>query len=287
MLNQDSNKAPYLVSLLGNPLSHSLSPVIHNSSFAKQGLGLHYFLCPCNEASLNIPIALIRDGIFLGSNVTIPHKKNVIPFLDELSPSAEFVNAVNTISRVKDGDVIKLRGDNTDVEGFFKPLEGHVSHLKSARTLVIGTGGSARAVAYSLLTRLGDVRLTISSRTQLGAETFAEVFNGKNSEWKSVHASTIEELDSQDFDLIVNATPLGMHPHTNASPCPDSWKFREEQIVYDLIYNPDETLLLKRARQDGATTLNGLEMLIQQAAASYKIWTGREMDLAEVRKNLV
>ena len=235
---------------------------------------------------MKIPIGLIRDGLILGSNVTIPHKKNVIPFLDELSPSANFVDAVNTISRVKLGDQIILKGDNTDVVGFIKPLEEHGSQLESSRVLIMGTGGSARAVAYSLLTNLQEVSLTITSRTQEGAETFAENYKGKNPDWKSVKASTIEKLECQDFDLIVNATPLGMHPHTDASPCPDSWKFRQGQIVYDLIYNPGETLLLKKAKQDGATTLNGLEMLIQQAAASYKIWTGREMDLDEVRGSL-
>lgn len=283
MPTRNSNKAPRLISLLGNPLTHSLSPVIHNSSFVKQDLGLHYFLCPCNEASLEIPIGLIRDGLILGSNVTIPYKKKVIPFLDELSPSAKFVEAVNTISRVQVGDEIKLRGDNTDVVGFIKPLEEYNSLLKSARALIIGTGGSARAVAYSLLSNFPDLKLTISSRTEAGAETFAAIFSGHDPDWKAIEPATIDALDSQNYDLIVNATPLGMYPNTEASPCPQSWEFREGQIVYDLIYNPSETLLLRRAKKDGARTLNGLEMLIQQAAASYRIWTGRDMDLEAVR----
>jgi len=213
----------------------------------------------------------------LGSNVTIPHKKSVIAHLDELSPSADFIQAVNTISRVEIDGEVRLRGDNTDVIGFIRALDPYAADLRQSRILIMGTGGSARAVAYSLLTNFPEARIHVSSRSMESAESLVSRFENFSNESK-ILACTIDQVESKDIDLIVNTTPLGMHPKTEASPCP-SWTFREGQIVYDLIYNPEETLLLATAKKGGAIAINGMEMLIQQAAASYKIWTGREMEI--------
>ncbi len=269
-----------LVCLLGQPLSHSLSPTIHNASFAAQKLGLHYFLCPVDKGRLHVPLDMIRDGQILGSNVTIPHKNNVIPFLDELSPAAAAVEAVNTISRIeKEGKVI-LRGDNTDVIGFLEGLLEHEAQLEKARVLVLGTGGSSRAVVYSLHSAFPQAAISVSSRSLEKARSFTDSF-GKN-----LKPCVVNELSVADFDLIVNTTPLGMHPHLDACPVPEDWSFGSNQIVYDLIYNPAETLLLSKAKAGGAVAINGLEMLVQQAAASYQIWTGQNMDLDAAKRAL-
>lgn len=270
--------------LMGQPVGHSLSPLIHNTAFSLLDVGGHYSAHDVDPSSVASAVASIDGTTVIGANVTIPYKQAVIPFLDELTPIAQEAGAVNTIFRRKG----RLIGENTDVEGFLAPLEAlrySSSRLTGAstvallpshpRVLILGSGGAARAVALASRMHLGTSRIRITARNRATARAIPY---GEAIDWED------RKIAAEEADLIVNATPIGMVPSTQASPLPDDVEFRENQIVYDLIYNPDPTMLLRRAAKDGATTIGGLPMLLGQAAAAFKIWTGQEMPIVEVEK---
>lgn len=274
-----------LVALLGDPVEHSLSPLIHNSAFAAQKLNFAY-------AALRVERERVRDAVrgllalnFVGANVTVPHKQAVVPHLDRLSPQAEAVGAVNTIvCCARDGALI---GDNTDVAGFLAPLLDLADRLRGARMMILGSGGAARAIAYALLTTFEPARLTLAARTPSKARRLAADL----SQHDVRGALDMESMESAEAAvrsarLIVNATPLGMHPAVSDSPWPNADDFTSEHIVYDVVYNPEETRLLRAAAARGAATIGGLEMLVGQAAASYALWTGQEMPIDAVKTAL-
>ncbi|NBC16665.1 MAG: shikimate dehydrogenase, partial [Bacteroidetes bacterium] len=224
----------------------------------------------------------------LGANVTIPHKQAVVPHLDALSPQAAAVGAVNTIVREEAADgTVRLRGDNTDVAGFLAPLDSFAEALTGAEMLIFGAGGAARAVAYALLTTLAPARLTLSARRPAQAERLAADLSAYDPEG-ALQAIALDDAAAavRSSRLLVNATPLGMHPHTDGTPWPSAEDFSDEQIAYDLVYNPETTRFLHDAAARGATTIGGLAMLIAQAAASYRQWTDRAMPLDVVRAAL-
>ena len=269
--------------LIGHPLSHSKSPELHRGFLAECGLSGDYALYPIPPDDMDTLKALldrVRSGEIQGLNVTIPHKQNVIPFLDELSETAETIGAVNTIY-AKDG---KLFGENTDAEGFwrdlqnllrpdrFSPLEaGGVLTQKPVRSaLVLGAGGSARAVTYALLQHGWDV--TLASRRPEQAENLVTQYANKTSTI-ALNASAIHPLLST-FHLIVNTTPVGMSSHLQGSPYPKNLPFPPNAAIYDLIYNPAKTQLMKDAENAGLKTRGGMGMLVGQARLSFEIWTG-------------
>lgn len=223
---------------------------------------------------------------FVGSNVTIPHKQAVFELVDELSDQAKAVGAVNTIvSRYgKDGEVESLYGDNTDIRGFLDPLASHASRLKGEEMVIWGAGGAARAVAYAMLIEYEPASLTIVARNVEKAGLLAE-YLAEFDQRGALKVASFDDATPQvrNSRLLVNATPLGMHSRADETPWKTSQDFSTGQIVYDLIYNPQNTRLLKEAANRGALTLGGLEMLIQQAAASYQQWTNQEMPLKVVR----
>jgi shikimate dehydrogenase len=278
-----------LVTLLGYPLSHSLSPVIHNTAFRAQGINMVYLCLPVPPEALPDVLAGLRAARFVGSNVTIPHKRAVLDRVDELSDRARSVGAVNTIvCRPADGDALPLLfGDNTDVAGFLAPLAAHSSRVQGESVVVFGAGGSARAVVYALLTELAPSRLWIAARNMERAEALAAEF---------ARCDTRGALDVCDLAdagahvrasrLLVNTTPLGMQPDTDVTPWPIVADFQAGQIAYDLVYNPRVTRFLREASACNVATVGGLDMLIEQAAASYVQWTGLEMPREAVRRAL-
>lgn len=274
-----------MVTLLGDPVEHSLSPLIHNTAFAAQDLNLIYTATRVRPARVQEAVRGLLGLDFLGANVTVPHKQTVIPYLHELSRCAKDVGAVNTIvCRHADG---VLFGDNTDVGGFLAPLLGWTDRLRGMPMTIFGSGGAARAIAYALLTTFEPSRLTLAARRPEAAEKLASDLTPFDPE----HVIAAQDLRSareavRQARLVVNATPLGMHPDTGTTPWPQEDDFGADHIVYDVVYNPRPTRLLREAKRRGATPVGGLKMLVSQAAASYAQWTGMEMPLEQVRSVL-
>lgn len=274
-----------LVGLLGYPVAHSLSPLIHNTAFRAQGLNTVYVAMPVVPTAVADAVVGLKALGFLGSNVTVPHKQAVLPLMDSLSPGAEAVGAVNTIVCRRTDDGVLLHGDNTDIAGFLGPLQPWADTLTGASMLVFGAGGAARAVVYALLGAFQPQRLTITSRTTSRAERLAAdlaVYDAGG----ALHVVPLAEAHTavRASRLLVNATPAGMSPHVDGTPWPEAAGFSKGQVVYDLIYKPEQTRLLREAAAAGAQTLGGLDMLILQAAASYVQWTGVDMPLDQVRE---
>jgi shikimate dehydrogenase len=263
--------------LIGYPLAHSLSPRIHNEAIKNCGLECNYLLYPIQSDDLqglkNI-LDKIRDGVLTGVNVTIPHKQNVVAFLDELTPVAKSIGAVNTIYMSKG----KLIGENTDSPGFLTDLNRILAaeHYKKGlvkKALVLGAGGSAHAITYALVNNGWNV--IISSRKPEQSERLIAQFPENNS------ALTRIDYDANGFNanildrfLVINATPVGMSPAIDKSPWPEGMPLPPVSVIYDLVYSPRETKFIKDARLAGHQAFNGLGMLVEQAALAFKIWTG-------------
>lgn len=264
--------------LTGFPLSHSLSPKIHASALQSCGLEGNYSLFPLHPddtQGLEDLLSQVRSDEIQGLNVTIPHKQNVIPFLDELTPTADAIGAVNSIY-VRNN---KLMGDNTDAPGFLADLKRLVdfSAFRShPSALVVGAGGSARAVIYALLNERWDV--TVAARRVEQACELAKQF-------ENIHIMELnfQGLERSNPQLIVNTTPIGMAPNIDQSPWPEHLPFPENAVIYDLVYNPRQTKLVKDAHAQGLSATTGLGMLIEQAALAFEIWTGYHPSQAVMR----
>jgi shikimate dehydrogenase len=245
--------------LIGYPLEHSFSKKYFTRKFKEEGLkNWKYELYPLVEIK-KLPELLENEPELIGLNVTIPHKIAVIPLLDELDEEAIKTGAVNTIKILNNSSLNRkyLVGYNTDIFGFEKSL---VPLLKEnhKNALILGTGGAAKAVKY-VLQKLG-IEYDFVSRS--------DVFDFR---YEDLNKSVIEE-----HSLIINTTPLGMHPETDKCPLIPFKYIGENHLLYDLIYNPEESLFLKRGKQQGAITKNGLEMLYLQAEKSWEIWNKNE-----------
>lgn len=256
--------------LIGFPLGHSLSPRIHTAALQSCGLEGSYSLFPVHpedKRSLRELLGRIRSGEIQGLNVTVPHKQNVIPFLDELTPTASSIGAVNTIYLYQD----KLTGDNTDAPGFLadlkKSLTTETRRRGDLKALVLGAGGSARAVVYALVNDGWDV-LIAARRTEQAQELAQQFGSAKAMDFN------LQTFQRSDLPLIVNTTPVGMMPNANQSPWPEKIAFPAHAVIYDLVYNPRETKLVREARCQGLSATTGLGMLIEQAALAFEIWTG-------------
>lgn len=269
---QPSNLQMFKLGLMGYPLGHSLSPKIHTAALQACGLEGNYSLFPIppeDKQALKDLLVRVRTGEIQGLNVTIPHKQNVIPFLDGLTPTAQAIGAVNTIYLREN----KLIGDNTDAQGFLADLKRFLATEPQRRgdsnALVLGAGGSARAVVYALVN--DGWRLTIAARRIAQVQQLISSFPGykiRNMDYSDIQLST--------FQLLVNTTPIGMIPNTEQSPLPERMVLPKDIMIYDLVYNPPITKLVHDARAQGSHATTGLGMLIEQAALSFEIWTGQE-----------
>lgn len=279
------HKNEYSFGLLGFPLDHSLSPVLHHTALKCHNLKGKYHLFPVdqNDFHLSIPQQLIRirSGELDGLNVTIPYKQKVIQYLDELTPAADAIGAVNTIYV----DNNKLFGHNTDAGGFKRDLESLNIDHQAGNILVLGAGGAARAVVYSLLR--SDSRVIICARRTEQANQIKLDFESKvlTNHLHIIELSE-ESLTSNlnEVFLIINTTPLGMSPNTNRCPWPENLIFPPDACLYDLIYNPLKTKLMQIATISGARAYNGLGMLIEQAAMAFFTWTGLDPDKDKMRE---
>jgi shikimate dehydrogenase len=235
-----------------------------------------YPVAPDDRDSLVGLARRVRSGELLGLNITIPHKQTILPLLDELTPSAQAIGAVNTIY-AKDG---KLIGHNTDAPGFLSDLyRSYPQTFVEKNALVMGAGGAARAVVYALLADGWKVTLAVrrTDVEQAGAliESMCPVAGDESLRSVLMEADTLSPLVA-GIRLIVNATPLGMSPKVDDCPWPEDLPFPRVATIYDLVYNPRETLLLRRARAAGLCAASGIGMLVEQAALSFACWTERE-----------
>lgn len=270
-----------LVGILGYPVSQSKSPVMHNAVFTELGLNWAYVPLPVRPDLVERALkGLVALG-FRGANVTAPYKETVLPFMDELSPSARAINAVNTISITPEG---KLIGDNTDAAGFTQDLQENNVDVKNSTVLILGAGGSSRAILYGLL-QAGCPEVILLNRTLNKATKTAQEIGLAFPE-ANIQTAVLDEANIASFskaNLIINCTSLGMKENSEQMPWYDNISFHETQVVYELIYNPNPTRFLKKAQQDGARVLNGLGMLVHQGIVSFTIWTGVQPPIETMR----
>ena len=283
LLNKTQHKDGQL-GVIGNPVSHSLSPVIHNFALAAAGINLSYKAIQVVTSELAEFTAALRTESMTGVNVTIPLKEAIIPYLDKLSPVAEALQAVNTVV-IERQTPTQLIGHNTDVFGFTQPLLDRSELLKDAICVVWGAGGAARAVVYALSDQFDVGQIYLVSRRAEQAKQLIYDLNLNDERVRPIDWSDTKEIAKAERSatLLVNTTPLGMKAAPDILPCADPEAFRPGQVVYDLVYLPLETKLLRAARLKGADTINGLDMLIGQASQSFRLWTGTDMPQDGVR----
>ncbi len=270
--------------VIGYPLGQSISPVFQQAALDHCGLAVRYERWETRAEELPQAVMRLRRPDHLGANVTVPHKEAVIPLLDGLEQTAAGIGAVNTIAKV-DG---RLRGHNTDAPAFLRSLreEGGMDP-SGKRALVIGAGGSARAVVYALATA-GAAFIGIAARNPDRARAVRQGLQAA-SKYNRVF---VEEWGSEPlalavptYDLVVNCTPVGMRHGKDEERSPlGEVDISSNTFVYDLVYNPPETPLLKRAAAAGCLTLGGLPMLVYQGAAAFELWTGREAPLEVMKR---
>lgn len=266
----------FRLGLIGYPLGHSLSPILHSVAFQNASLHGNYDTYPVapdkNDNKLQEILTRVRTGELQGLNVTIPHKQAVIPLLDRLTPIAGSVGAVNTIY-FQDN---RLVGDNTDVEGFLTDLKRYYKGEPST-ALILGAGGSARAVAAALLGDGWTIIVAGRRQEQVSVLITHVVQDRPDGAMRSSGISyNLEELERAiaRCNLVVNTTPLGMYPQIDVLPWIDGLFLPPDILVYDLVYNPIQTAFVRFSKKSGAEGVNGLGMLVEQAALSFQLWTG-------------
>ncbi len=256
---------------------------MHNAAFADLGLNWAYLPLPIPPEQVETAVRGLPALGFRGVNVTVPHKQAVLPFLDEIEAGAKALGAVNTIVVGEDG---RLIGYNTDWSGFLADLEALAVPVRGRDCLVLGAGGSARAVTYALGQAGGRVQV-LTRRPSQAAQLVEDLRPSVKSELRACPLTELCALAAAaNAPLIVNTTPLGMTPHEEDSPWPDDCPFLPDAFVYDLVYNPRQTRLMQQAQAGGCNTTNGLGMLVQQGALAFKLWTDAEPSLSVMRDAL-
>ena len=280
---QIDHRHAQLYGIFGYPIEHSLSPLMHNTAFAHHHLDAVYLPFAVQPTQIEAAVKAIRALGIHGVNVTIPHKQAVMAWLDELSPEARLIGAVNTIHRQAD----RLLGYNTDGIGFLRSLEEAGSDAAGRTVLLLGAGGAARAIAVQLC--LGRIhRLCIANRTVARAEALAASLKESFPHADICVVAMAESSLSAhlpDTDIVINATSVGMYPHDHMQ-----FPFAEigpRHLVCDIVYRPLQTPLLRAAQAQGARTVDGLGMLLHQGAKAFEIWTGRAFPLPLIRTTLL
>lgn len=282
-----------LVGLIGWPVTHSLSPVMHNAAAQALGLDLVYVPLPVAPGEVGEAVRGLPALGFLGANVTVPHKEAVLPFLDELDGAAQAIGAVNTICVRRSGENgpyrrMILHGTNTDAAGLAADLQAKGVVFAERDCLVLGAGGAARAAIYALAREGARVHL-FARRAEQAEQVVAQIARYLPAAAASAHqwAELPALVPALEAPLIVNATPLGMPPHEEASPWPAGLPFPAGSFIYDMVYSPPETVLLRQARAAGCAAGNGLGMLVQQGALAFEMWTGIRPDVMVMQQALV
>lgn len=271
--------------LIGYPLDHSVSALMHNAAFEELGLDYRYELLPVKPEDLgSLVFSTLRRSEVRGANVTIPHKVAVMEHLDWIDREASRIGAVNTIVN-DDG---RLKGYNTDGTGALRALKEAYGSLEGANVVILGAGGAARAIGYQV--SISASKLTILNRTLERAVSLSRYLSNLPECRASFSASTLSEGDLKtalrDADILVNATPVGMLPNVDETPV-DGELLRPELFVFDSVYNPLKTRLLREAEERGAKIISGADMLVYQGAAAFRLWTGREAPEKLMRQSIL
>ncbi|MEK4969186.1 shikimate dehydrogenase [Cytobacillus sp. FSL R7-0696] len=264
--------------VIGDPIAHSMSPVMHNDLFQYYEMDAHYLPLHIQSENLSDAIKGLRACGIAGFNVTVPHKETIMAYLDELDPLAEAIGAVNTVIH-RDG---KLIGYNTDGTGFLRGLKNHQPQFSESKILVVGAGGAAKAIVYALA-QASVSHITIANRTvnraaQLITDCPYDV---------DMRALTLDDAAHKlnEYDCIIQTTSIGMSPRMNEKPL-NLNLMREDVFVSDIIYNPFETAFLAEAKAKGARVQNGLEMFVYQGALAFELWTSQMPDTERMRRNV-
>ncbi len=271
-----------ICAVIGDPIGHTLSPCMHNAAFSKCQLDYAYVAFHVKE--LEKALAGMTGFDIRGLSVTIPHKVEIMKYLDEVSPLAKGIGAVNTVTN-ENG---RLFGTNTDGYGALNSLEVY-EKLDNKRTVIIGAGGAAQAIAYTIASERNPERVIFAVRDddREAADKISMSISKNFSTFTSI--TSLQPADLQDAfsdaDIIINTTPIGMAPNVDECLVPENL-FSERHLVFDIIYNPAKTLLLRRAENRFARTINGVPMFVYQGAEQFRIWTGVEPPV-EVMKNAV
>lgn len=274
-----------IVGVIGHPIKHSFSPLMHNLSFELRHL--NYVYLPFDVPTQNLNDAakgMLSLGV-RGFNVTLPHKENMAHLINDLSEEARITGSVNTV--VNENGT--LFGYNTDVNGIYKTLLHYKKELTNAEVSLIGAGGSARSAIYVLIRYFKVGKINIINRTFQKAERLKDYFSTKMM-FESISAHELIPPDLVDVfhnsKLIINSTSLGMYPELDDTATSIEDSFSEGQIVFDFVYNPLKTKLLETAASKGAKILNGLNMFVEQGARSFELWTGEKMPVKKIYKTL-
>ena len=276
-----------LVGLIGWPVEHSLSPAMHNAAFDALGLNWRYVPLPVPPGQVEVAMRGLAALGFCGANVTVPHKRAVMPALGSIGPSANALGAVNTlvIGRRADGTPI-IGGFNTDSRGFVGALrQGGFEPEDGGNAVVVGAGGAARAVVFGLLWS-GGGEIAVLNRTLERARVLVSDLCSHPGFAARLRALPLTEEtlveSARAADLLVNGTAVGMWPHVDGSVWPDTVPIPAHLTVFDLVYNPLETRLLRQARSSGAHAVDGLGMLVRQGALAFDMWTNQGFSVTEV-----
>ncbi len=273
-----------ILAVIGDPVKHSFSPLMHNAAIAQMALDYVYVALPITATDLADAVRGFETIGLVGFNITIPHKQAILPLLSEVSDVAQAVGAVNTVRWTGSG----WAGTNTDVEGFLSPLVAMEKDWSQTSAVVLGNGGAARAVVAGCA-QLGCAEVHVVGRSAEKLAAFEQSWAG-SAFGQNLQVHTWDALGElmPGAGLVVNTTPVGMSPKVEASPVSQEvmTKMQAGAIAYDLIYVPNPTRFLREAQAQGAIVLDGLEMLVQQGAAALRIWTGGEVPVDVMRKTL-
>ena len=268
-----------IVGLIGHPVEHSFSPPMHNAAFDALNMDCAYVAFDVNPNDLKSAIEGAESLNIKGFNVTIPHKVDVMQYLDELDEVARLIGAVNTI------DFKNLKGYNTDGIGAVKAIE-EVTSIKNKNVVVVGAGGASRAISF-YIAKYGAESLTILNRNEAKAESLASDVSDSGLIGEVAYDS-INAIGNymEGADVLIDTTPLGMHPNISDEPIVKADMMDEDLVVFDAVYNPNETVLIKEAIKANAKPVYGIKMLLYQGAESFKIWTGKTAPVDVMEKAL-
>ena len=267
-----------VVGLIGHPVEHSFSPPMHNAAFNKLNMDYVYTAFDVNPNDLKTAIVGADALNIKGFNVTIPHKIEVMKYLNEIDEVAKLIGAVNTI------DFKNLKGYNTDGIGAIKAI-GEVTNVKNKNVVIAGAGGASRAISF-YLAKYGVDQLTILNRNVEKAQKLAnDVLNSELID--NVESDSINNMNLSDADILINTTPVGMHPNVDDVPIALAGDMHDDLVVFDAVYNPNETGLLKQAIEAGAKPVYGIKMLLYQGAESFEIWTGKKAPIDVMQEALI
>ena len=267
-----------VVGLIGHPVEHSFSPPMHNAAFKNLGMDYVYAAFDVDPNDLENAIIGARALDIKGFNVTIPHKIEVMKYLDEIDEVASLIGAVNTI------DFKDLKGYNTDGIGAIKAI-GEVTKIKDKNVVIAGAGGASRAISF-YIAKCGADNLTILNRNVEKAKKLTgDILDSGLMD--NVNSDSINSMDLTDTDILINTTPVGMHPNVDDTPIALASDMHEDLVVFDAVYNPNETGLLKEAIRANAKPVYGIKMLLYQGAESFEIWTGKKAPIDVMEEALI